>query len=681
MVQLIDSLNQKQKQAAATIQGPVLVLAGAGSGKTRTLTYRIANMIKTGGIEPDSILAVTFTNKAAREMRERLASLIVPHSHQANQNFLPGRNFPFIGTFHAFCLRVLKEDIEKLGYKKNFNIADDKDQLSIIKLSIKKIGQSPDKLNPKAVSSKISGFKNQLLTPRAAQNKADDYFLEQSARVYAQYQRYLQANNLVDFDDIIMKTVELWRGFQPILTKYQKRYPYVLVDEYQDTNHAQYTLIQLLVKPNKNIFVVGDDYQSIYAWRGANIQNILNFEADYPEAQVILLEQNYRSTNNILQAAQSVIDQNPNQKPKKLWTQNSTGSRIFYYQAADEEEEAEFILDEIDRLCLRKKCQHRDFAVLYRINAQSRMLEEKFITRNIPYRIVGGIKFYQRAEIKDLIAYLRLAADFSDRLSFERIINTPRRSIGKQSLDKILAFAADHKLNYIQALEKMAQDPRVQLPKTKAKVFQNFANFIRKIKRFAEQKPLKDVIQIVIKQSGYADFLISLGREGEVRYENTLELLSVAEKYKHLAPAQALDAFLEEAVLATSEDNPDQNQNVVTLMTLHSAKGLEFPYVFIPGFEQGILPHSRSLENPFEMQEERRLCYVGITRAMQRLWLISVRNRQLFGQVARGVVSDFLEEIPENLLKKKQSPPKIAEYQDYPATDSDFYDEHPVIRV
>ena len=675
MPSFLEKLNPKQREAAETILGPVLVLAGAGSGKTRALTYRIANMIKEK-INPENILAVTFTNKAAQEMRERVDSLIFGENQNPKtsaRTFYRRPNFPLIGTFHFFCLMVLREDIEKIGMKRNFAIADESDQLSLVRRIIKDQGLNTERLNPKAVLSKISGSKNDLISPQSFSSQIENYFDEQVASVYPIYQKELQENNLVDFDDIINYTLRIWQENDQILEKYRDRFPFVLVDEYQDTNDAQYQIIKLLASKSKNLFAVGDDYQSIYAWRGANIKNILNFEKDYPRAKIILLEQNYRSTQNILSAAQNIIDKNTNQKPKKLWTENAPGSSIVSYEAADEEDEAEFIVDEITK---RARGNYPDFAVLYRINSQSRVIEEQFLKKNIPYRIVGGIKFYQRAEIKDMISYLRLVANFNDYISLARIINVPRRLIGKATLEKLIAFTRETGGNFVEAIKNANEKPGSSpFPLAKLKQLSNFSNLIEEIKEKSTVLPLKELIVLILEKSGYKKYLLDGSEEGQTSFENVLELLSVAEKYKELKPGEAFEKFLEEVTLAGSEENPEKSHNVVTLMTLHAAKGLEFKYVFIPGAEEGLLPHSRSIDSPSEKEEERRLCYVGITRAKEKLWLIHTRSRRLFGQTVSSCPSSFINDIPENILEKQVSPPKYNELKDYPETDSIFYED------
>lgn len=672
----MEDLNPKQREAASQIKGPVLVLAGAGSGKTRTLTYRIANLIKNN-IRPADILAVTFTNKASIEMRERVNQLITGKDDlQQSPSWMTQRprNFPLIGTFHFFCLTVLREDFEKVGLAKNFAVLDSNDQLSLIKKIIKNLGLSPERVSPKAVHSKISTLKNELIDPQEFIRKTENYLDEKTADIYRVYQKELLNGNTVDFDDIIMHTVKIWQEHKDILEKYRDRYPYVLVDEYQDTNEAQYQLIKLLAARERNLFVVGDDYQSIYAWRGANIKNILDFEKDYPEAKIILLEQNYRSTQNILTAAQNVIDKNPRQKLKKLWTKNVPGPLIVDRETANEEEEARFIVDEISDIA-GHSCAYKDFAVLYRINSQSRAIEEQFIKQNVPYRIVGGIKFYERAEVKDMLAYLRVVANLDDSLGLERIINVPRRFIGKKTLEKITALSRKQHKNFMEVIETARKNSvNCPFPKAKMKQLTNFVNLIKKARHKSQSLTLKDLIAFILKESGYENYLLGEGEEGKTRLENVMELLSVADKYKKLKSTESLANFLAEASLSTSEENPTKDTDVVTLMTLHAAKGLEFKHVFIPGTEEGLLPHSRSLESPKEMEEERRLCYVGITRAKQRLWLIHARNRRIFGQLISGAPSRFIDDIPDNFLKKQVSPPKENEYFDYPETDSNFYD-------
>ncbi len=673
----LNDLNEAQRQAASIITGPVLVLAGAGSGKTRTLTYRIANMLEQG-IPGGNILAVTFTNKASKEMRGRVAKLTGDSRlERLTSYFAPGTemDFPLIGTFHFFCLRVLREDIEKLDFRPNFVILDSTEQLALVRKIIKGEELDPERTKPKVVQAKISSLKSDLITPEKFKNNITSYFEEKVALIYEKYQKELLLNNSLDFDDIINYTLTLWQKFPETLKKYQDRFPYLLVDEYQDTNQAQYQLTSLLAKKSGNIFVVGDDYQSIYAWRGANIRNILNFEKDYPKAKVIFLEQNYRSTKNILKAAQTIIEKNPAQMHKKLWTENQAGHQIISHEAAHEEDEALVIAKEIKRLLEEEGESPENCAVLYRINSQSRVLEEQFLKQGLPYRIVGGLKFYERAEIKDLIAYLKLSLNFSDQLSLARIINVPKRSIGKTTVEKLVTTLSGSGQNFVDFLGEIKKETRKSpFPKSKTKDLILFASLIEKIAKVQKQKSLKETLAFILKETGYRRHLLALGEEGKERLENVLELLSVAERYAEFKPEEASLRFLEEAALATSEENPYGEKPCVTLMTLHSAKGLEFKRVFLPGFEEGLLPHSRSLENPLEMEEERRLCYVGITRAKENLWLLYTRNRRIFGQSLTGVPSRFFRDIPLNILEKRITPPMHQDYS-YPQTDSSFWED------
>ena len=668
MTSFLKELNPKQQEAASAINGPVLVLAGAGSGKTRTLTYRIANMIKEG-IKDSEILAVTFTNKAAQEMRERtykLAGRSAPPLY--GRSYLPAG--PFIGTFHRFCLSVLREDGQRMGLGRNFAILDADDQVSLMKKIMKSMDMSPDRIKPQAVMAKISNLKNDLVIPDVFRGSASGYFEESTAVLYQSYQKELLKTNVVDFDDIIMYAVNIWEKYPEILQKYQDRYRYVMVDEYQDTNFAQYKLINLLARREENLFVVGDDYQSIYGWRGANIGNILNFEKDYPGAKVIFLEQNYRSTGNILKAAGGIIEKNQRQKHKKLWTENENGPLILHFEAANEESEARFVAEEIKT---SSNGRFSGYAVLYRINAQSRIFEEQFLKNSIPYKIVGGIKFYERKEVKDMLAFLRLAENSRDSISFQRIINTPRRSIGRETIKKILSLAEAGNITVIEAIREAAD--RKMFPAGKIKNLQAFAALIESIKEKSQTLGLKELIAFAIDSSGYKKYLLDGTEEGETRMENVLELLSVAEKYQGLPPQEALTALLEEVTLATSEENPAKNDNVVTLMTLHMAKGLEFDNVFIAGVEENILPHSRSAASPSELEEERRLCYVGITRAKKRLWLIHTRSRRIFGQTIVPAASRFLGDIPAHLIEKKVEPNAFSEDSFFEDTEDEPFDD------
>ena len=596
MKNILANLNPKQKEAVTTTEGPLLILAGPGSGKTACITHRIAYLIQKG-VKPENILAVTFTNKAAGEMRERVACLA------GRQAKLCGR-MPYIGTFHAFCVRILRTCLpaRQEEYNKNFVIYDETDQLSLIKKLLKELEIDKEQFKPNVIAAKISNLKSELISPSTSSGQAENYFEETIAKVYEAYQKHLKKINALDFDDLIMKTVELFNEFPKILQKYQIKFEYILVDEYQDTNTSQYVLINLLAKARRNICVVGDDAQSIYGFRNADFRNILNFERDYPEAKVVILDQNYRSTQNILDTAHQVISKNIYQKEKKLWTENSQGEPITMTEAADETEEAEFVVQEIKKL----QKAPRDFVILYRTNAQSRALEEALIRHNIPYKIIGAIKFYQRKEIKDVLAYLRLILYPKDEVSLERIkkISCPApNDIGRQ------------------------KDPA-------------------------------KILNLILKQTKYKNYLEKkynkkLYRENlpeyEIRWQNVLELFSVIKQYDDL------NSFLEHVALLSESDEVETKKNLVNLMTLHAAKGLEFPVVFITGCEEGIFPHSRSLLEPAQLEEERRLCYVGVTRAKKYLYLTFTKKRTLYGITQANPPSRFLSDIPEHLIEYKMA--------------------------
>ncbi len=646
MPKLLKNLNSQQRKAVETINGPVLVIAGAGSGKTRALTYRAVYMIKEKNIKPQNILAVTFTNKAAGEMRERLAELL-------NVNEQSYSNLPHVGTFHSVCAKILRQEIECLDYKKSFNIFDDQDQLTLAKKIFKEMGLSKDQFNPRSFLGTISKAKNKLTDADTFSNQANGYYEEIAAEFYQKYQQALKENNALDFDDLIGFAVKILQNFPAVLEKYQRLFKYIMVDEYQDTNHAQYTLIKLLSKRHQNIFAVGDDYQSIYGWRQADIRNILNFEKDFAGAKTVKLEQNYRSTQIILDAGQEIISKNINQKEKKLWTENKAGHLITSYEATDEREEAEFVVNEIKKATNKN---YKDFAILYRTNAQSRILEEIFLKHSIPYRIIGGLKFYQRQEIKDIIAYLRVIQDKKDLISLERIINTPKRSIGKVTLQKWLAIANTNNIDPIKfTLDRVNTNPTIdtayKIIDTKYKVIINFCKFIAKMRSLRDKLNLPQFIAQITSDSGYEKYLENLGEKGETRWENIQELLSVAKKYENEKVSIIMDTFLEEVALASDTDNIQQKENSVHLMTLHSAKGLEFPTIFIVGLEEGILPHSRSMLSDNEMEEERRLMYVGITRAKEKVYLLFTNLRTIFGSTQANPPSRFLDDIPAHLMQ------------------------------
>lgn len=624
-------LNDKQIEAVRATEGPVLILAGAGSGKTRALTHRIAYLISTE-IKPENILAITFTNKAAGEIKERVSKLL-----QTAYSSLPTRVPPYMGTFHSVCLKILRQDIEYLGYGKNFLIYDEDDQLSLIKRIMADLDISIKKFNPKAIIGKISQLKSELVSAPEFANTAKEYSQKITSQIYTSHQLTLKHSNALDFDDLIMLCVELFRKQPKVLEKYQEVFKYILVDEYQDTNHAQYVWVNLLAKKHRNLFVIGDDYQSIYAWRQADIRNILDFEKDYPEAKVIMLEQNYRSTKNILAAANQVILNNHQQKHKKLWTQNEDGQQIFLQELNSEREEAEYIIKTIQNE-VKNNLSLNDFAVLYRTHAQSRALEEAMIKHGFPYRIIGGVKFYQRREIKDILAYLRLAINSKDEVSLARIYNVPSRGIGQISFDKL-----------------KKKDPSVGQRQRAA--FEEFLKFIGDLNQKAKELGPTEIIKHVIKQTGYEKYIADGNPDGQERWENVKELFTATKKFDPPigeSKPEGLEKFLEEVALIQETDklgNPDGPKKFITMMTLHSAKGLEFPTVFIVGMEDGIFPHQSSFFEPAEMEEERRLCYVGITRAKKQLHLTFCRQRMLYGSAQINSPSRFIFEIPEHLIK------------------------------
>jgi DNA helicase II / ATP-dependent DNA helicase PcrA len=647
MKDLTKGLNPQQTIAVKSFKGPHLVIAGAGSGKTTALTRRIAYLIREYAVPPSSILAMTFTNKAAAEMRVRVSDLI---------NTMYAR--PLIGTFHSICVRILREDIHHLGYEKNFTILDQHDQLVLIKKIAKELELSKQQFAPRAILEAISRAKNSLLSPEQFSGQVGSYFEEQLARVYDMYQRTLRENHSVDFDDIIQLTIILFQKHRDILKKYQERYDYVLVDEYQDTNHAQYMFVTLITKKHQNLFVVGDDWQSIYKWRGADVSNILNFEKDFPQTKVIKLEQNYRSTQNILDSAFHVIKDNASRSKKKIWTDMGPGKSLVAYEACDEREEALFVVQTIKDL-IEEGYKESDFVVLYRTNAQSRTIEEFFLKNNISYRIVGGIRFYERKEVKDVIAYMRLIANGSDLLSLERAISNPRRGIGNKTFSSWIADARENNIDPITfgASEKIT---RSAIPKGKHKTIKDFCNMIIAARTFAKKNTLSDVIMYVYDKSGYKSTLFDGTTEGETRHENVQELLSVAKKYDDIE--SPLDLFIEEVSLASDTDQIDQGTPMVHLMTLHSAKGLEFPIVFIVGFEEGLVPHNRAMINDLEMEEERRLAYVGITRAKDCVYFVHTRQRLLFGSLQANLPSRFLEDIPKQLIEQKYTKTPSVKY-------------------
>jgi len=637
---LLDGLNNEQQSAVKTTEGPLLIMAGAGSGKTRVLTHRIAYLIVEKGVNPYNILAITFTNKAAREMKERIVHLLGGAAEQI-----------WISTFHSMCVRILRRDIDRIGINKNFTILDSTDQLSVIKGIIKDLNIDPKKFEPRGILGKISSAKNELVSAEKFSELVGNYYDEVASKVYTEYERRLRKNHSLDFDDLIMKTILLFERLPEVLEYYQRKFQYIHVDEYQDTNKAQYKLVNLLASRLKNLCVVGDSDQSIYRWRGADIANILSFEKDYPNANVILLEQNYRSTKKILQAANEVIKNNLNRKPKKLWTNNDDGSKITYYRADTEQTEAMFVAGKIKELTEEGSRNRSDIAILYRTNAQSRVMEEMLLKSNIPYLIVGGIKFYDRKEIKDILAYLRLVANPNDDISLLRVINVPKRGIGQTSLEKIAQYAANNDISMFEAIQEadfIGLSPKI------LNACMEFHTFIRNLNQMQEFLSVTELVEEILEKSGYQEMLkAEKTLEAESRLENLEEFLSVTKNFENTNDDKSLIAFLTDLALVSDIDQMDKEEekDAVVLMTLHAAKGLEFPVVFLMGLEEGVFPHSRSLMEEAEMEEERRLAYVGITRAEEELYLTNAQMRTLFGRTNVNPPSRFIDEIPEELIE------------------------------
>ena len=648
---LLEDLNPEQKRAVQTTEGPLLIQAGAGSGKTKTLTHRIAYIVTESKATPYEILAVTFTNKAAKEMRERLAKLL----GRENDKFF----IPFMGTFHGICVRILRQDGMHVSVPANFVIFDESDRLVAIKQASRELMIDEKQFPPRQISSYISNAKNDMSSPVDYAKNGNNPLVQVVAQVYPKYENILRNASALDFDDLILKTVKLFESNDEVRKKWQQQFKYILIDEYQDTNLAQYRLIKYLVGKDKNIAVVGDDWQSIYSWRGADFRNILKFEQDYPNSTVIKLEQNYRSTKNILEAAHGVITKNNKRSDKKLWTNSGDGLPVQILQLNNERGEGEAIIRQIR---LKMDMDHRelnDFAVLYRTNAQSRSLEEACLRYGLSYRIVGGQRFYDRKEIKDILAYVRLIYQPDDNVSFERIINVPTRGIGIKSIQVFLSWASKQNFSMQQALDKVSECSELT-PKAR-KGIDEFGRLISDMRVFIDESPPATIIDSIIRRTDYMNFLDDRTPQGEARQENVRELLSVAEEYQE----NGLDSFLEEVSLVGGIDDSHTNGQAVTLMTLHAAKGLEFPVVFIPGMEETILPHSRALYDQSEMEEERRLCYVGMTRAKQELYLLHCVSRMLYGGVQHNPPSRFLAEISSEVSE-----------QNYPSSNSDFFDQN-----
>ncbi|HFI0883005.1 TPA: DNA helicase PcrA [Streptococcus agalactiae] len=644
---LIIGMNDKQAEAVQTTDGPLLIMAGAGSGKTRVLTHRIAYLIDEKYVNPWNILAITFTNKAAREMRERAIAL-----NPATQDTL-------IATFHSMCVRILRREADYIGYNRNFTIVDPGEQRTLMKRIIKQLNLDTKKWNERSILGTISNAKNDLLDEIAYEKQAGDMYTQVIAKCYKAYQEELRRSEAMDFDDLIMMTLRLFDQNKDVLAYYQQRYQYIHVDEYQDTNHAQYQLVKLLASRFKNICVVGDADQSIYGWRGADMQNILDFEKDYPQAKVVLLEENYRSTKKILQAANNVINHNKNRRPKKLWTQNDEGEQIVYHRANNEQEEAVFVASTIDNIVREQGKNFKDFAVLYRTNAQSRTIEEALLKSNIPYTMVGGTKFYSRKEIRDVIAYLNILANTSDNISFERIVNEPKRGVGPGTLEKIRSFAYEQNMSLLDSSSNVMISP---LKGKAAQAVWDLANLILTLRSKLDSLTVTEITENLLDKTGYLEALqVQNTLESQARIENIEEFLSVTKNFddnpeitvEGETGLDRLSRFLNDLALIADTDDIATETAEVTLMTLHAAKGLEFPVVFLIGMEEGVFPLSRAIEDADELEEERRLAYVGITRAEQILFLTNANTRTLFGKTSYNRPTRFIREIDDELIQNQ----------------------------
>ncbi|WP_226567487.1 DNA helicase PcrA [Bacillus stratosphericus] len=658
---LLEGLNDAQKEAVKATDGPLLLMAGAGSGKTRVLTHRIAYLMAEKHVAPWNILAITFTNKAAREMRERVEAILGP-----------GADDIWISTFHSMCVRILRRDIDRIGVNRNFSILDTSDQLSVIKNILKERNIDPKKFDPRSILGSISNAKNELIDAEEYAKTNADFYDQVVSDVYTDYQKRLLKNQSLDFDDLIMMTIRLFERIPEVLEHYQRKFQYIHVDEYQDTNRAQYMLVKLLAQRFQNICVVGDSDQSIYRWRGADITNILSFEKDYPSSEVILLEQNYRSTKRILHAANMVIQNNANRKPKKLWTENDEGAKVAYYRADNEFDEGQFVAGKIRQFHQSEKRKLSDFAILYRTNAQSRVIEETLMKANIQYNIVGGTKFYDRKEIKDILAYLRLVANPDDDISFTRIVNVPKRGIGATSVEKIAAYA---EMNDLSRSEALGQVDFIGLNARAANALDEFKQLIDQMTNMQDYLSVTELTEEILEKTGYREALkVEKTIEAQSRLENIDEFLSVTKNFEEQNEDKSLVTFLTDLALVADIDKLDENeeedQDAVILMTIHAAKGLEFPVVFLMGMEEGVFPHSRSLMEDAEMEEERRLAYVGITRAEEEIYLSSAKMRTLFGRTNMNLESRFIREIPadllDNLIEKNESKKPFGQTRERP---------------
>lgn len=657
-------LNKQQLIAVKTFGCPLLIIAGAGSGKTRVLTYKICYLIKELKVDPFNILAITFTNKAAREMKKRVVELVGKIGEVM-----------WVSTFHSFCARILRQEISKIGLSSNFIIYDEEDQLSLISKCLSELNIDSKRFPPRAIQAVISDAKNKLIDSDSYVKNASDYYEKIVAQVYPLYQKKLVKANAVDFDDLLMYVVDILKAFPEVREKYQEKFKYILVDEFQDTNLAQNEIVLLLAQKYKNVYVVGDDDQSIYSWRGAEISNIINFDKNFTNTKIIKLEQNYRSTKNILSAANYLIANNENRKRKKLWTENHEGELISKFIASDEKQEVKFIIDKIKKFINEEKKKYKDFAIFYRTNAQSRAIEEIFIKENIPYKIFGGLRFYDRKEIKDILAYLKFISNPHDIVSLLRIVNVPSRKIGKTTLSEIEKFAVNNKITFVEAFYNNNEIKTIS-SSTKARI-NDFITLISDFRNYAQEHKIDQLIEYIWTKTGY---IKELEYENTIdslnRIENLKELLTVAREFENKSDSDInttnlrdldklykssldkieksdldrLDNFLEEVSLISDIDNYDEDVDAVVLMTLHNAKGLEFPIVFIVGMEEGIFPHSRSYNSLSELEEERRLCYVGITRAKQKVFLTAALSHTIYGDTSYRTISRFLREIPQNLI-------------------------------
>jgi DNA helicase-2/ATP-dependent DNA helicase PcrA len=658
--EILERLNPPQREAVAHLSGPLLILAGAGSGKTRVLAHRVAYLVATS-YKPWQILAVTFTNKAAGEMRERIAGLIGEEAAREAT----------IGTFHSICARILRRDGTAIGLTRSFTIYDRADQVALVKGVLRRLDLDEKRFSPNGMLAWIGQRKDELADVATAVRQAANYYDETAARVYEAYQRQMAEDDAVDFDDLLMRTVNLFEEHPDVLAKYQQRWQQIMVDEYQDTNRAQYLLCRSLASKHKNLAVVGDDDQSIYSWRGADLRNILDFEADYPDAKVVKLEQNYRSTQTILDAAHAVVSRNAGRKDKKLWTDRGTGTQITLFDAYNEYEEAEFVARQVEKLVgagrrggmaalLTSRAddedgtlKYGDIAVTYRINAQSRVIEEAFMRFGIPYQLVGGVRFYERREVKDALAYLRLARNPADRVALARIINVPARGIGAKTVEELTAWADGRGVSMWQAVEDAGTNPNLA-PRARTQLGV-FADIMRGLMAMVPDDPPSAIFDAAMERSGLQSAVQDGTDEGEERWTNVLELRAHAAEFDEIAAPEGLARFLEEVALVSDQDELDEAPDRVTLITLHAAKGLEFPVVFIVGLEEGLLPHRRALEDERELEEERRLAYVGMTRAKDRLYLVHAHHRSTYGVGAQADASRFLAELPEDLLAAERS--------------------------